>query len=390
MRLFTCLFVLSLVLAAPLSAQLTVAPGGTLTLTDDARLDVDAARVDGRVELKEGSPRFFGENLTIGDEGEVAGDGAANYNLNVSTVTVTDGGRLLLPSPTGGLFAFGALNVNAGGLLELGGYSEAGALDFDGDVVFIIPGPASGEFGRIYSEGDDLNVNGRLISRLVGYEPTTDQTYRVLELDQAFDVVSYTPVVPGPGWRYRTEEEYVDLIFDATILPVEWLDVTAAWRGKTARVGWRTATETATSHFEVQRQNAAGGWDELGTVAAAGNSATEQAYHFDDASPGDAPVLYYRLRQVDLDGGASFSPIVSLRQGGNSGLLLYPNPVVDRLNVSGAAPGPYRITDAAGREIARGQLTEPAQRVELAAGLPPGTYVLRDAAGASRKFTVKR
>jgi hypothetical protein len=68
-------------------------------------------------------------------------------------------------------------------------------------------------------------------------------------------------------------------------------------------------------------------FEALGKVAGHGTSAAAHSYTFVDAQPAAGPA-YYRLRQVDTDGTASFSP-VAVVQGGEmvaSALTAVPNP----------------------------------------------------------------
>ena len=79
---------------------------------------------------------------------------------------------------------------------------------------------------------------------------------------------------------------------------------------------------------------------------------------------------YYRLRQVDVDGRTSYSPVVAV-MGAETGLALYPNLVTDQLQGSGpATAGRLLLRDLAGRVVNRIELKPGPNEVDVA-HLPP-------------------
>lgn len=91
-------------------------------------------------------------------------------------------------------------------------------------------------------------------------------------------------------------------------LPVTW----AGFDVKTAEVGneltWKTASEQNTDYFEVQYSYDAKEFIAIPDhIPAAGNSADLRTYNFIHAD--FAPYVYYRIKQVDLDGKYDYSAI---------------------------------------------------------------------------------
>jgi len=172
-------------------------------------------------------------------------------------------------------------------------------------------------------------------------------------------------------------------------LPVVLVAFAATAEGPAAvRLTWATASERNSRSFEVERSADGVAFAAIGTVAAAGTTATARTYALRDAAlPAGAAVLYYRLRQLDLDGTAHYSPVRSVAVAG--GLSLYPNPALGgAATLSGAAPGTaVQVLDALGRVAA----TAPADAngtATLPAGLAPGVYVVR-AGSAALRLTVE-
>lgn len=159
----------------------------------------------------------------------------------------------------------------------------------------------------------------------------------------------------------------------ATFLPVTLTNLAAERMGKTAMVKWSTATESGNSHFVVERSQNGRLFTEVGRVDGAGDSYGAVNYDFTDVAPANGE-NYYRLRQVDLTGAATvFGPVMVSFEG--EGLTAFPNPVGNRLYVSGAAAtSRTTILDLNGRVLSNDLNTGNG----IATGkLAPGTYLLR-------------
>lgn len=174
----------------------------------------------------------------------------------------------------------------------------------------------------------------------------------------------------------------------AMILPVELVE----WKGGCAegriRLTWATASEANSSHFVVERSQDAQQWEPVGQVPAAGHSQHVIEYAWGDASPLSRSIVYYRLRQVDLDGHDELFPTLHLQACTQEGttLLLFPNPAEDQLNLQLIAPKErdrpviIAVHDMQGRVVLRrnasttdGQL----HTVLEVNGLAQGNYELR-------------
>ncbi|RZK52726.1 MAG: T9SS type A sorting domain-containing protein, partial [Hymenobacter sp.] len=169
-------------------------------------------------------------------------------------------------------------------------------------------------------------------------------------------------------------------VTESTPLPVQLLAFTATAQGPaTVQLAWATASEQNSARFEVERSLDGLNFSKLGAVAAAGTSAAAHAYGFADALlPTGARVLYYRLRQVDLDGTATYSPVRSVARAA-SGLALYPNPAPHQATLVGApAAAAVQVYDAVGRLVLRAAADAAGTAgLVLPAGLPGGVYVVR-------------
>ncbi|MBF9223212.1 beta strand repeat-containing protein [Hymenobacter ruricola] len=191
----------------------------------------------------------------------------------------------------------------------------------------------------------------------------------------------------GP-WTYVAGQQQGLSAGAATPLPVTLSAFTATLVDPAAvRLAWATATEKNSASFEVERSLDGERFTAIGTVAAAGSSATAHRYALLDANPPrHQATLYYRLRLVDLDGTFAYSPVRTVALAAQAGLALFPNPATGAATLSGAAPGTVvRVFDGLGREVtsATADATGTAALV-LPAGLAGGVYVVRAGSKAVR------
>lgn len=115
-----------------------------------------------------------------------------------------------------------------------------------------------------------------------------------------------------------------------TSLPVELLQFTVSQQAGDAILHWQTSREIHSAYFMVDRSIDGLTFENIGEVAAAGFSDQPKHYDFTDpriASLG-ASSVYYRLRQYDMDGHFTLSPVVRLALSDDAPSLssLFPNP----------------------------------------------------------------
>lgn len=96
------------------------------------------------------------------------------------------------------------------------------------------------------------------------------------------------------------------------ILPIQLIDFTGERKNNsTNQLYWSTAQEINNKGFYIDRSSNGGDFNNIVFVPGAGNSTQTKNYTYIDDKAGFIP-LYYRLRQVDLDGRERFSKIIYL------------------------------------------------------------------------------
>lgn len=98
-----------------------------------------------------------------------------------------------------------------------------------------------------------------------------------------------------------------------SVLPMQLISFKASEQSSSVKLSWQTASEKNNSHFEILRYSSANNNPvNLAQVSGSGNSNSTKDYIYTDKAPDDG-TNYYQLRQVDLDGKATLSEVISVK-----------------------------------------------------------------------------
>jgi hypothetical protein len=167
----------------------------------------------------------------------------------------------------------------------------------------------------------------------------------------------------------------------AAPLPVELAEFTArAADAANVQLHWSTAQEKNSAGFRIERSVDGLFFQPVGYLPGHGSSAQAHHYAFTDPQALTASgTLYYRLRQEDFDGQATYSPVRRvLRSEARAALTLFPNPAHATAHLGGAVPGAtVRVVDALGRGVTTAIADANGNALlTLPAGLPGGMYLV--------------
>lgn len=144
---------------------------------------------------------------------------------------------------------------------------------------------------------------------------------------------------------------------------------------------WSSLTESNNTGFEVQQSvGHANGFTKIGFVdskAKNGNSQAEIRYSFEDKTPVNGAVVYYRLKQIDMDGKSSFSAIRNIKAGMvNAAWQVYPNPSSGSISIQTVLQGRQRLllVDQQGAIVRNSEHAAGLLKMD---GLKTGIYVLK-------------
>ena len=120
----------------------------------------------------------------------------------------------------------------------------------------------------------------------------------------------------------------------ATVAPIALKDFNVSKQGNSnALLTWTTTFEQNASYFAIERSvKQSDNWVKIAEVKAKGNSSIDVKYNFTDLNVYDgrevSKTLFYRLKEVDLDGTEKVFPIRSLKFSalGDKEINVFPNP----------------------------------------------------------------
>ncbi len=149
-------------------------------------------------------------------------------------------------------------------------------------------------------------------------------------------------------------------IGSSNALPVTLLSFSGEERSNRAELVWTTASEKDNLGFEVERSLNGKDFAKAGFVEGKGNRSALNRYSFSEALPADIPqtgMLYYRLKQQDINGAFIYSGTITIVLNNNkeTRIYAYPNPFTAYLQVqTNAAPGSrvlVALLDLEGRPV---------------------------------------
>lgn len=160
--------------------------------------------------------------------------------------------------------------------------------------------------------------------------------------DQIWYQVTGSLVVAAGDYTYRArlgDFANFDNAFlcasSCNVLPIELVDFNAIYNSETKNVDlmWQTASEKNSAYFTIERSEDGGYWKPIKTIKAAGRSRTLRNYYYTD-SIALRQIMYYRLKQTDIDGSEEyFKTVVVDPDAKHYELLVFPNPSDGQIQV---------------------------------------------------------
>lgn len=164
--------------------------------------------------------------------------------------------------------------------------------------------------------------------------------------------------------------------FDKQVpLPITLIYFTARTEGKRSLLNWETATEINNDRFEIERSNDGITFSKIGQVAGAGNSNIHISYQWYDNSPLKGN-NFYRLKQVDIDGKFTHSPVrlVNFKEGNYFIISSNPTNGTDIKLSTNLFPATLSVFDAGGRKLKEVNIITSSYSLSVA-GFASGTYL---------------
>ena len=160
----------------------------------------------------------------------------------------------------------------------------------------------------------------------------------------------------------------------ASPLPIVWGDISVKRNaGGNNEIRWTTLQEHNSESFLIQRSEDGRAFKTIGRKAGQRNSSTATHYVCEDA--GFSKDAYYRLIQTDVDGGAVYSRIVSIKNKSVSSVVYNGSNVLFVQSTDGSQKN-IKVVDASGRVFVQTTVKELSVQINVGF-LARGIYFVR-------------
>jgi hypothetical protein len=179
------------------------------------------------------------------------------------------------------------------------------------------------------------------------------------------------PYVQAP-WRGFTGAQYVG---PTPPLPVSFLGFTAEKVNKTVMLNWKVENEVNVARYEVEQSLGAGVFSKIGAVNVTNSSTGQKNYQFLHTNPSLVKGNYYRIKQVDVDGRSTYSPLRLVTFDAKLLLTIAPNPASDFIKVYSSSQESIIVTlfDNSGKKVLSKTITNGNGQIDIRS-LPNGVY----------------
>ena len=170
-------------------------------------------------------------------------------------------------------------------------------------------------------------------------------------------------------------------------LPVTFLGLNAVKNDDGVNLNWQVSYEINTLKYIVERSTDGINFSDIGSTPFREGNALNNVYQYTDRDlPAVGGTIYYRIRELDVDGGATYSKTVSVQQNTLAGKLsVYPNPartmVTVSFNHSVGGMVSLRLFDLKGSLLWQQQQVAAAGQnnvqIDYVRNLPAGVYILQ-------------
>ncbi|MEJ0101584.1 MAG: ELWxxDGT repeat protein [Bacteroidota bacterium] len=177
-------------------------------------------------------------------------------------------------------------------------------------------------------------------------------------------------------------------------IPLTLLQFKGSILNDQALLEWKTAAEVDTKNFIIEKSSDGFYFYSIGTVSAFNQNGVHDYTFRDESLPGEGAVVYYRLKQVDIDERFTYSNVIRITvTNRRSSADLYPNPVKDvatlQVSIPHAETIGWELIDNSGKILQDQTLSLQQGKSYVTintSGLIPGLYYIQVKSTQVRQF----
>jgi Secretion system C-terminal sorting domain len=186
--------------------------------------------------------------------------------------------------------------------------------------------------------------------------------------------IKYFSVSNGTSTPTQIGQLYTNLC--VVLLPVKFTKFTAVATANTTNLQWAIENANDVQYFDVEKSTDAAQYFKISSL----QPNSTNSYSFKEFNNFTAK-SYYRIKATLKDGTVKYSEVRLISKQTNDEVLVYPNPVVNRLEVQlpfGNKYSQYEIINTIGKSIISNNIAKEVNNVEIQLNnLPAGMYTLK-------------
>lgn len=216
-----------------------------------------------------------------------------------------------------------------------------------------------------------------------------DDKDQQIEIDKITKYTGTEGVIAGPVRADVNTGKNPNGFAALSMLPVRFTSFVAKKAGNKVNLSWSTAQEINNNRFEIEKSLDGDNWQTIAMVLGAGTTNNVSNYSYTDQQVKDG-TLYYRIRQVDMDGKTTVSgtQIVRTENSANSPAARVYASSAHSLQISfnGATPQNVmvRVFDLNGRLVGQQSFASASSNISMSFARDlKGVHVVQLADGSS-------
>lgn len=347
---------------------------GTVTITNTTLSGNSAATYAGAVNCTNTS--LFSNCTFIGNSALGGQGGAINTN-NVITITSCNFSKNHSTTDAGAVNGASSLTINGSGTIfdaNYTGTNQGGAIN-----ASTITGITKSIFRNNYGSNTPANnaVTWCDISGAVpGNFPLTNSKMQQTPLTAYTSGSTTGSSSVGNAATFTAATSPSGCSATLLVLPVTLVNFTVGVNNCTANFTWQTASEFNSSFYAVEESS--DGINFIGiTKVVSKNSITGADYKY--SHPLIGPILYYRLKAVDVDGKFTYSSTLAVNSACmvSNGVSVFPNPASNFINITGLSTGCHVfLLDGTGKKLT-GFIATATNQIINTGKYAKGLYILK-------------
>jgi hypothetical protein len=288
------------------------------------------------------------------------------------------------------------ISYKAGNLSTAGGNTNGCAYGGEAALqMYVMPGGTAvqptvvGGVVQNYngSGGTLLDSTGSMTCTSTFVWHTYSNTYTVPAGQTSIDIVLLASYLKAAGNDFAVDDISVTWLNGGVLgnrsgdgcstSPIELISFTAEKAPQNVLLKWATATEENFSHFVVERSTDAINFQQIGIVYGSGNSKHEIDYTYTDNSAVKG-IVYYRLKQVDIDGKFKYSPTTNVNVDITSSVYIYPSDGDLTIQFTTKGEATYAVVDMIGKTIISGNRISDESAITVSkSNFKTGVYIVK-------------